>query len=58
MVMYYDGGHAALARLCDCGAGTWLMFESKCGESAQIEHVFDQLDESTNGYGARCRYYW
>ena len=55
--MYYDGYHAAKKKGCSCGAGKWIMFESKCGQAARIEHVYDQLDGSTVGYGSRSRYY-
>lgn len=59
--MYYpDEFHAAartrLARpSCECGFGLWLMFESKIGTSARIEHVWDQLNGTT--YGTPKRYY-
>jgi len=54
-VMYYDGYHAARKKGCWCGAGKWIMYESKCGSAERIEHVCDQLDGSS--YGARIRYY-
>jgi len=54
-VMYYSGFHAAKRKGCACGAGKWIMFESKCGEWLGIEHVHDQLNGPT--YGAPVRYY-
>jgi hypothetical protein len=54
-VMYYDGFHAARRKGCGCGAGRWMMFESKLGQAPRIEHVHDQLDSC--GYGERSRYY-
>jgi hypothetical protein len=54
-VMYYDGYHAAKKKGCSCGAGKWIMYESKCGNAECIEHVYDQLDGSS--YGTRTRYY-
>lgn len=54
-VMYYDGYHAVKRRQCECGAGQWIMYESKCGRWFVIEHVYDQLDGSD--YGSRTRYY-
>ena len=56
-VMYYDGFHAAKKRECNCGAGQWIMYESKCGTGEAIEHRHDGLDGSTIGYGVRERYY-
>jgi len=56
--IYYDGYHGAKRKDgCTCGAGKWVMFESKCGDGPRIEHVYNQLDGSTIGYGTRCRYY-
>jgi len=55
--MYYDGYHGAKRKDCSCGAGRWIMFESKCGQAARIEHEYDRLDGSTVGYGSRSRYY-
>ncbi len=55
--MYYDGYHAAKRKECSCGAGKWIMFESKCGNAERIEHDYDQLDGSSVGYGSRSRYY-
>lgn len=56
-VIYYDGYHGAKKKGCTCGSGKWIMFESKCGQWLRLEHVYDQLDGSTCGYGARTRYY-
>jgi hypothetical protein len=54
-VMYYDNYHGAKKRNCSCGAGKWMMYESKCGEGFRIEHCHDQLDGLA--YGTRVRYY-
>jgi len=54
-VMYYSGFHAAKKRGCACGAGKWIMYESKCGGAEAIEHVHDQLNGTT--YGSPVRYY-
>ena len=53
--MYYSKFHGAAKKSCSCGAGKWIMFESKCGEWVRMEHVDDQL----NGfeYGTPERYY-
>lgn len=40
---------------CSCGAGKWIMFESKLGPTERIEHRRDQLN-GTN-YGEPFRYY-
>jgi len=56
-VMYYSGFHAARKKNCSCGKGQWIMYESKCGNAERIEHIYDQLDNSTLGYGSRTRYY-
>lgn len=53
--IYYSGFHAARKRICACGGGQWLMFESKCGEGERIEHVWDQL--SGGPYGSPVRFY-
>jgi len=53
--MYYSGYHGALKRSCGCGAGKWIMYESKCGGWERIEHVHDQLNGST--YGSPTRFY-
>jgi hypothetical protein len=51
------GGHAAAKRDCACGAGKWIMFESKCGQDERIEHVWDQLDGPYPAYGTLHRFY-
>lgn len=38
-----------------CGAGKWIIYESKCGDWERIEHIHDQLDGLI--YGSRIRYY-
>jgi hypothetical protein len=44
------GYHAARKnQFCLCGAGAWIMYESKIGEWETIEHVWDQLNESDYG---------
>jgi len=48
--MYYSGYHAAKRMYCACGAGKWIMYESKCGRLERIEHVWDQLNGSDYGY--------
>ncbi len=47
--------HAARKSSCICGAGKWIMYESKIGPWERIEHVNDQLNGLT--YGAPFRYY-
>ena len=54
-VMYYSGFHGARKKGCSDGDGKWVMYESKCGGLAKIEHVWNQLNGS--GYGAPVRYY-
>jgi hypothetical protein len=54
-VLYYSNFHGAKKKDCSCGAGKWIMFESKCGEAEKIEHVRHQLNGST--YGMPIRYY-
>jgi len=54
-VMYYSGFHGARKKGCNCGAGKWIMFESKCGEWVRIEHVHNQLNGVV--YGDPVRYY-
>jgi len=54
-IMYYSKFHAARKRECNCGVGKWIMFESKCGEMEQIEHVDDQLNDGP--YGDPIKYY-
>lgn len=54
-VMYYSGFHGAKKKNCNCGDNKWIMFESKCGDWARIEHVYNQLDGS--GYGNPIKYY-
>jgi hypothetical protein len=41
---------------CDCGAGKWIMFESKCGGAERLEHRRYQLN-SPGVYGTPYRYY-
>ena len=59
--MYYPlhpdgkGYHAARRRRCSCGMGKWIMFQSKCGKSEAIEHVWNQLNGDL--YGSPTRYY-
>ena len=50
-----DGYHAARKKSCGCGAGKWIMYESKCGAIDRIEHVWDQLNGSS--YGSPERFY-
>lgn len=40
---------------CNCGAGKWLIYRSKCGACGKIEHEYDQLDGGA--YGPRVYYY-
>jgi len=47
--MYYSGFHAAKRKHCTCGAGKWIMFESKLGEEFSIEHVHDGLNDAVYG---------
>jgi len=47
--------HAARKRNCSCGAGKWIMFESKCGSWERVEHKYGQLNGSS--YGTPFRYY-
>lgn len=54
--------HAARRHECNCGAGKWLMYESKCGDMDVIEHRKNQLngdpdDELKSRYGRPFRYY-
>jgi len=51
----YEVSHAARKMKCDCGAGRWLMFESKLGHNARIEHRINQLNGTE--YGEPYRYY-
>ncbi len=53
-VIYYAGFHSAVRRNCGCGAGAWMMFESKCGAMERIEHVWDQVVRT---YGEAVRFY-
>jgi hypothetical protein len=53
--MYYSGYHGARRKTCSCGAGKWIMYESKCGGLERIEHVWTQLNCST--YGAPIKFY-
>jgi len=54
-VIYYSEDHAAHRMGCTCGAGKWIMFESKCGEGPKIEHVWNQINGAS--YGSPSRYY-
>jgi len=45
-----------LTQGCDCGAGKWTMFESRCGDAERLEHARDQLN-SPGRYGSPFRYY-
>jgi len=54
-VIYYSGFHAAKKKSCACGAGKWVMFESKCGDLDLIEHVRDQINGGL--YGNAVRFY-
>ena len=54
-VMYYSEFHAARKMGCDCGAGKWIMFESKCGVEERLEHVWNQLNGAV--YGTPVRFY-
>lgn len=54
-VMYYSGFHGAKKRSCTCGAGTWIVYSSKCGEGELIEHVWNQLNSPW--YGSPVRFY-
>jgi len=47
--MYYTLFHAARRQTCNCGRGKWVMFSSKCGQAARIEHVYDQFDGGMYG---------
>ena len=49
------GYHGAKKCKCNCGSGKWVMFESKCGGTEKIEHVWNQLDGSS--YGSASRFY-
>ena len=53
--MYYSGYHGARKKGCGCGAGKWIMYESKCGQNVKMEHVWDQLNGST--YETPIRFY-
>ncbi len=54
-VMYYSAFHAAKKKSCGCGAGKWIMYESKCGGWERIEHDWDQLNGDV--YGTPTRFY-
>lgn len=54
-VMYYSNFHGARKKGCGCGALKWMVYESKCGESVRIEHLWDQLNGSP--YGSPTKYY-
>ena len=49
-----EGFHAARKKNCACGAGKWIMYESKLGSNERLEHVWNQLN---SGYGAPTRFY-
>ncbi len=50
------GFHAARRKqVCSCGAGRWIMYESKCGDWERIEHVWNQLNDSD--YGTPGKFY-
>jgi hypothetical protein len=49
------GYHAARKKSCSCGAGKWIMYESKCGATNRLEHVWNQLNGSV--YGSPGRFY-
>jgi len=53
-VLYYSGFHGARKKGCSCGAGKWIMFESKCGEGLRIEHVWSQMNGTTYGAPVKC----
>jgi hypothetical protein len=38
------GYHGARRKSCSCGAGKWIMYESKIGGLEKIEHVWNQLN--------------
>lgn len=49
------GFHAANRSECSCGAGKWIVYQSKCGASFRIEHVWDHLNGDQ--YGVPDRFY-
>ena len=53
--LYYSNFHAARKKSCGCGAGKWIMYDSKCGQGEKIEHVWNQLNGSL--YGNPVRFY-
>ena len=53
--MYYSNFHAARKNYCGCGFGKWIMYKSKLGQWERIEHVWNQLNDST--YGDPERFY-
>ena len=53
--IYYSGFHAARKKSCGCGAGKWIMYESKLGQYERIEHVWDQV--SGTEYGTASMFY-
>lgn len=53
--IYYSKFHGARRMGCSCGAGKWLMFESKCGQWVRMEHPWEQLNG--DAYGTPVRYY-
>jgi len=54
--MYYSEYHAARKKSCGCGAGNWIIYESKCGSWVRMEHVWDQLNNPVQ-YGTPIRFY-
>jgi hypothetical protein len=42
---------------CGCGAGKWIMFESKLGDFERLEHRRDQLNGPSFAYGWPFRFY-
>jgi len=52
------GFHGARRWGCDCGAGRWIMYQSKDGRKMRIEHVWDQMNGMDDGeYGAPAYFY-
>jgi hypothetical protein len=52
-IYYHNGYHAARRKHCPCGAGKWIMYESKCGRMERIEHIWNQL----SCYGTPTHFY-
>ena len=54
--IYFSGYHAARRKHgCNCGAGRWIMYDSKMGQFERIEHVWDQLNAGE--YGTPTKFY-